>query len=531
MAATVANSHGEMRPVDLVAKSYSRLAVSLLVPVSITVWVVVWAVLNLTPLYSGGSSSPLFLVKNENNSQSDGAKFGDSIVNALVVVAAITVMTFVIVLLYKCGCTKILVGWFVISAALTFFFLTWILLDLVFTRYQIAYDFVTMSFVIWNFGVVGLFSLFYHGNKVLSQLYLVVLSVIMSWVLTRLPEWSTWSILVLVAIYDVIAVLCPGGPLKMLLKAAHERNEPIPGFIYDSDHRADPLLRDDHKERAQARNINMSVNKNKKKRNEEKCSEAKNSADGTGAATDGDNIPNVTPLLGNDAVPLSVVSPTEGRAPPDGFAPPIIHQGVIVADQGTELNPPPLHREDSQQEEEVGSGPSAIVISVSHSTMNSSPNSAVALRSVIMHDGTFVDDVRRVPKTNSLSITKAKNERANGTMGVNRSGSESEEDEEEDPFDSAHEARPFKLGLGDFIFYSLLCGRAATASYVAWTSAYVAVTMGLVGTLTSLLFFRGKIPALPALPISIFLGVAINFLGRYVMSDYCLFSIQYGLGL
>ena len=27
---------------------------------------------------------------------------------------------------------------------------------------------------------------------------------------------------------------CPGGPLKMLVKESQERNEPIPGFVYDS---------------------------------------------------------------------------------------------------------------------------------------------------------------------------------------------------------------------------------------------------------------------------------------------------------
>eukprot|EP00658_Telonema_sp_P-2_P069288 TRINITY_DN58437_c0_g1_i1.p1 TRINITY_DN58437_c0_g1~~TRINITY_DN58437_c0_g1_i1.p1 ORF type:complete len:102 (+),score=28.50 TRINITY_DN58437_c0_g1_i1:57-362(+) len=52
---------------------------------------------------------------------------------------------------------------------------------------------------------------------------------------------------------------CPGGPLKLLLQAAHDRNEPIPGFIYDSDHKADALLRDDHAGKKTTRNLNMST--------------------------------------------------------------------------------------------------------------------------------------------------------------------------------------------------------------------------------------------------------------------------------
>ncbi len=79
----------------------------------------------------------------------------------------------------------------------------------------------------------------------------------------------------------------------------------------------------------------------------------------------------------------------------------------------------------------------------------------------------------------------------------------------------ADQGAPLKLGLGDFIFYSLLVGRAAQYSYVSWMTCYICVINGLVGTLTCLLFLRGKVPALPALPFSIFAGVAAFFVTRY----------------
>ena len=61
-----------------------------------------------------------------------------------------------------------------------------------------------------------------------------------------------------------------------------------------------------------------------------------------------------------------------------------------------------------------------------------------------------------------------------------------------------------KLGIGDFIFYSLLVSQAAQDSFTAFASCLLVVLTGLAATLV-ILAIKGK--ALPALPISIFLGV------------------------
>ena len=76
-----------------------------------------------------------------------------------------------------------------------------------------------------------------------------------------------------------------------------------------------------------------------------------------------------------------------------------------------------------------------------------------------------------------------------------------------------------KLGLGDFIFYSVLVGRAAMYDMLTALVSYLAVMAGLGTTLLLLAVFR---KALPALPISIGLGVTFYLLARLLLEPFVL---------
>lgn len=76
-----------------------------------------------------------------------------------------------------------------------------------------------------------------------------------------------------------------------------------------------------------------------------------------------------------------------------------------------------------------------------------------------------------------------------------------------------------KLGLGDFIFYSVLVGRAAMYDMLTALVSYLAVMAGLGTTLLLLALHR---KALPALPISIGLGIVFYLLARWLLEPFVL---------
>ncbi|KAL6761740.1 Presenilin-domain-containing protein [Haematococcus lacustris] len=342
-------------------------------PVSLCMLITVILVRILNPDGSSSASGSSIIIAsvayNENPNDSASTKFSGALLNAVIFAGIMAAMTFVLVALFYYKCYKIIYGYMTFAVFDIFFLITGVVALQVLQAWNIHVDVFSFLFSLLNFSVCGTLGLLFMPMPLLAkQGYNIWTGVVTAYIFTWIPEWTSWLLICIMALYDIAAVLIPGGPLNLLVRLSQERQQGLPALVYEA-------------------------------------------------------------------------RPTHGRYQPDVWA----RRGQPVQEATQQL---PLPHEASQQQQ---------------------PGQQ------------------------------------------QRQQQQGEEEFEMDIPDS------IKLGLGDFIFYSMLVGRAAMYDYMTVFSSYLGIIAGLGITLLCLTFYQ---KALPALPFSIALGVAFYFLTRLVLEPF-----------
>ncbi|CBK24996.2 uncharacterized protein [Blastocystis hominis] len=167
-----------------------------------------------------------------------------AVINSLVIVLFIGLMTFIMVILYKYNCIKVLYGLLYFSTFMAIGYTGWVIFYMAAMQYQFSCDLFSSAFIFFNLGVVSVISIFgTYAPPLVKKAFLIFISCLVCYLLSFFPDWTTWILLIAMALYDICAVLTPCGPLKLLINISQNRDDAIPGLLYETtlDHSDGPL--------------------------------------------------------------------------------------------------------------------------------------------------------------------------------------------------------------------------------------------------------------------------------------------------
>jgi len=467
------------------------------------------------------------------------ASLGLGLANSLIIVCVIGGMTFLLVILYKYRCMKVLGGYMVIASTVLLGFLGGQMFNVAMFKYQWMVDQLSYYVTMYNFAVVGTVAIFYQRGipQVINQAYLVFTSVIVAWQLSYFNDWMAWALLVMLALYDLFAVLTPCGPLKALVKLMSKDDAPaMPGLLYEA------RLPDNATRPGQASRRNNNV--------------AFDAAANRSERSRGRNDANASPTSVADGIrERNTDSVTIERAPQ-----PQQSEAVKSKSSSQQVQVTIAQRQSTSTSSAADThmaSEEAVRTSMSTSSHLRTATTPLAIARVyklpLVIRNSALHTISSLDTSSPTSYLQQQfspqellqNVEVKFPRGGGRIESTSNDDDDEIRYvvyNKDGELRRtlvvnesgkvlevlkgaaksvgdnnIKLGLGDFIFYSVLVSKAAENSFAAFVACFISILMGLGGTLVLLAVYH---KALPALPISIFLAVVFFVLTIYCMSPW-----------
>mmetsp|Transcript_18366 Transcript_18366/g.42370 ORF Transcript_18366/g.42370 Transcript_18366/m.42370 type:complete len:563 (+) Transcript_18366:161-1849(+) len=485
----------EMTLQELMYSSSSFYAI--VVPVTITMVLAALAVVFINDkntLQQGADEMAAAYEYFDTSNSSGGSALMLSLLNGLIMVTMIGAMTFVIVLLYKYKCMKCIVGYMMFASTSLLAFLGANIWYNAINIYSLPVDKFTFVMFLWNFAFVGVLAIFY-GKGVpswLTQGYLVCTSVILAWHLSFFDDMMAWSLLFMLALYDLCAVLTPCGPLKALVNLMSEEGAPeLPGLLYEAELPPDVRRPGVPSSSQSYGGVNSSRSSNSSSSVSTSNSEA---GSNRSTSTRGGDVRLELPLAIAQVYNLPVVDlPEKSRKTFDGRS------------SSSSGNDRPLLEEKSDS--------SGFVIPESPSKKQLKADVIVKLPV----NGGHIERIRRKGKT--VFLERNRHGDPKRILWVDRQGrvfaESTEYGEGEEDEDSGRNS--IRLGLGDFIFYSVMVAKAAQYSFTTFITCMLVILAGLGGTLILLSVFHH---ALPALPISIILGIFFYIVTRFLVQPW-----------
>lgn len=570
---------------------------AIVLPVSITMILAAVAVVFLnTPesLQAGAEAyARTYQVFDVNtDSQTNAQTLGVSIANTFIIVSAICLMTFVVVLLYKYRCLFFLYGYLLAATAALLGYFTSAMFKMfiqIYGWWGRGMDKLTFAFILYNYVAVGILAIFYGRGipKWIAQGYLIASSVAVAWQLSYFDEWTAWTLLVMLALYDLFAVLSPCGPLKALAEQISRPGAPaLPGLLYEA-------------------SLSAGVSKRKQKpqenvpagnggEEEETQAESADKDEVDSSASDPSHWrSNITTTSSNISTTLQVPSSTsqEDHTEDDTGAMEVLISSTNAdshhINRGSASHVSQQSRNQGQRQwnnrtrhdGHEAFPPTNSTMDGVPSDVDSSNTAQIPLALAKMYKLSIIDE-RGVLRKRRFASTWQRyytSDEIRGTSGgepvhwtakqlrsevtaimpprggriekcpadqqkydeglsyevFNRVGEVlrkfvvtedgkvmqvvKKSDEDRVGEDEDDTPGTIKLGLGDFVFYSVLVAKAAQYSFTTFVACFLVVLFGLASTLVILAFY-GK--ALPALPISIFLAVIVYIWTRGTMQPW-----------
>lgn len=475
--------------------------VGIICPVSICMFLVVMLVRKLkTEITSSVLSSIAVLVYSEDSTDSDWTKFVGALLNAGVFIVIVTAVTFLLVLLFYFRCTKCLRIYMGVASFTVLAYMGGSIAILLIQNMSIPIDAITAAIILYNFAIVGVLSVFFCKMPILfTQGYLVMVGMLVAFWFVSLPEWTTWALLVAISLYDIASVLIPGGPLNLLVQLAMTRDEEIPALIYE----ARPVTYVIHSSAQTMSSTNI--------------------ADSTIGASleDSANLHEGRRRFWKSRRDVPRERPSLFRRLTSGLSVPLLAKEEVQESRAARRleRLASLAGASSLSLQDIQSSTDTPDLTVNGIVSGQELESQDALSNgnlCIGHEGTPLVDA-----TSMHTMTIMNENDARPSM---EEGQEMNRNIVEDGLDEGvglGASGAIKLGLGDFIFYSVLVGRAALYDMMTVYACYLAIITGLGATLGLLAVWRR---ALPALPISIALGVLFYFLTRFLMEPFVMQS-------